>query len=436
VPTAWKGHWYGRAGESLVPLSTDELDRIRGESLPDWSSYLIEDSNVGHLDEEAIQIARKNYKAKQTRKHIGVEVDRMTDEEFLEKLNLIKDGKLTHAALVLLGKPEHENLMKSIARVMWRLYGSHELARDYFEFDIPFITVADRVYEKIRNLVYRYMPDRKTLFTTETMQYDEELLKELINNCVAHMDYAIGGRIYVDEFEDTIVISNPGSFIPGDVRKVLQKGYRAPYYRNPLLSTAMREVDMIDTIQLGIPKVYNIQRSRYFPMPDYDIASTNEVSVTVYGKTLDINYTRLLVDVGDLSIDTVFLLDRVQKKLPLEKNEYKFLRELGYIEGKIPNVYVSLMIANAIDKKEQYTKNKALDDKYYMDLVVKYLEQWGKGSRSDFIKLLTDKLPDVLSEKQKVNKVRNLLSTMGRNEVIKFVNGNQRTGVWILTKSV
>jgi ATP-dependent DNA helicase RecG len=247
------------------------------------------------------------------------------------------------------------------------------------------------------------------------------------------MNYTIGGRIYVDEFEDTVVISNPGSFIPGDVRKVLQKGYRAPYYRNPLLSTAMREVDMIDTIQLGIPKIYNIQRSRYFPMPDYDIASTNEVSVTVYGKTLDINYTRLLFDVKDISIDTVFLLDRVQKNLPLEKNEYKFLRELGYVEGKLPNVYVSLMIANAIDKKEQYTKNKALDDRYYMDLMIKYLEQFGSATKADFISLLSDKFSDVLNDKQKDIKVKNYLAALRKEGVINFSKGNNRTGVWILT---
>jgi ATP-dependent DNA helicase RecG len=248
------------------------------------------------------------------------------------------------------------------------------------------------------------------------------------------MEYTIGGRIYVDEFEDTLTISNPGSFIPGDVRKVLQKGYRAPYYRNQLLSTAMRELDMIDTIQLGIPKVFNIQRARFFPMPDYNLESANEVSVTVYGKTLDINYSRLLFDVDNLSIDTVFLLDRVQKKLPLDKSEYKQLRDLGYIEGRVPNVYISLMIAETVDEKEQYTKNKAMDDKYYMDLIVNYLEQWKEGTRSDFIKLLSDKLPDILSDKQKVNKVRNLLASMSRRDIIKHMDGNQRTGAWVLTK--
>jgi ATP-dependent DNA helicase RecG len=245
MPTAWKGHWYGRDGESLVPLSQEELDRLRQQVRYDWSKQTVEGSSVKFLDKDAISIARENYKTKQNRKHISAEIDLMSDEEFLTKIKLIVDGKLTNAAMVLLGNPDHDNILEVPVRIMWRLYGSNGIVKDYFEFKIPYIAVVDKAYAKIRNLVYRYMPNRNTLFTTETQQYDASLLKELLNNCIAHMDYTSGGRIYLDEFEDTVAISNPGSFIPGDVRRVLKKGYRAPYYRNQLLSNAMKDFDMI-----------------------------------------------------------------------------------------------------------------------------------------------------------------------------------------------
>jgi len=432
TPTAWKGHWYGRDGESLVPLSQEKLDRLRQQVRRDWSKQVIEGSHIRFLDKDAICIARENYKTKQNREHISTEIDKMSDEELLTKLRLIVDGKLTNAAMVLLGNPDHDNILDVPARIMWRLYGSNGIIKDYFEFKIPYIAVVDKTYAKIRNLVYRYMPNRNTLFTTETQQYDASLLKELLNNCIAHMDYTSGGRIYLDEFEDTVVISNPGSFIPGDVRKVLKKGYRAPYYRNQLLSDAMKDFDMIDTVQMGILRVFSIQRDRYFPLPDYNLGGENEVSVKVYGKILDENYTRLLFDSDSLSIDTVFLLDRVQKKLPLERDQYKELRKLGFIEGKSPNIYVSLMVAGIINDRTQYTKNKAMDDKYYMDLIVNYLQQFGSGTKADFKKLLWDKLSDVLDDKQKDDKVRNMLSSMRRNGIIKRISSNRRTGVWVL----
>jgi len=59
------------------------------------------------------------------------------------------------------------------------------------EFNVPFITVVDKVYDKIRNLVYRYMPNQMTLFPTETRQYDANLLRELLNNCIAHHSHKI-----------------------------------------------------------------------------------------------------------------------------------------------------------------------------------------------------------------------------------------------------
>ena len=434
MPTAWKGHWYGREGESLGALSTEELDRLRGQARRDWSKQSIDGSSVRHLDKAAIRLARENYKIKQNREHISTEIDKMSDEEFLAKIKLVVDGKLTNAAMVLLGNPDHDSILETPARVMWRLYGSNDMVKDYMEFNIPFITVVDKAYAKVRNLVYRYMPNQMTLFPVETQQYDASLLRELLNNCIAHQDYAIGGRIYLDEFEDTVIISNPGSFLPGDIREVLKPGYTAPYYRNQLLADAMVKFNMIDTVQMGILKVFNIQRSRYFPMPDYDLSTPRKVAVKIYGKVLDENYTRLLFGRDDLALDVVFLLDRVQKKLPLEKEQYKSLKKLGVIEGKMPNVYVSATIAEIVDERAQYTRNKAMDDRYYMDLMVNYLQQFGKGTKADFIRLLNAKLSDVLDDKQKDNKVRYFLRVMNRRGIIERTTANKRTGTWQLAK--
>jgi ATP-dependent DNA helicase RecG len=432
MPTAWKGHYYGRDGESLGPLSIEELERIRRQIHREWSNQIIEDASLKHLSNEAIQKARKGYKDKHNNEHVSAETDSMNDEEFLTKLKLIVNGKLTNAAMILLGNSDYDNLLDVPVSAMWRLHGSEDRMKDYDEFRIPFILLAENIYAKIRNLKYRYMPDQTTLDTTITLQYNEDLLKELLYNCIAHQDYLQGGRIYVDEFEDEVIISNPGSFIPGDIRKVLKKGYTAPYYRNPLLAEAMMNIKLIDSAQWGILKVYNTQRDRYFPLPDYDFSTPNKVAVTVYGKVLDQNYTKLLFNRSDLDIDTVFLLDRVQKKLPLEKEQYQHLRRLGVIEGKAPNVYFSLNIAEIIDGRAQYTKNKAMDDQYYRDLILSYLQHFGSGTKADIVKLLRSKFSDVLDEKQKADKARNLLMSMSRKGLIKYTGINQRTGSWEL----
>jgi len=434
IPTAWKGHYYGRDGESLSYLSLEELDRLRGQARRDWSKQVIEGSSIKHLDSEAITVARSGYKEKQNREHISAEVDAMSDEDFLKQLRLIVDGKLTNAAMVLLGDPFYDNLLDTPAQIMWRLFDSSDMVTDYQEFRMPYVTVVDKVFEKVRNLTYRYIPNRNSLKTENVLRYDIDLQRELLHNSIAHMDYTLGGRIYIDEFEDYFLVQNPGTFIPGEVLPILKPGYNAPYYRNPLLAEAMTAINMIDTVVMGIRKMFRIQQERLFPMPDYFFMKPDRVSVRVYGKTLDKNYTHMLYDHPEFDIETVYLLDKVQKKQLLTKEQYRHLRFIGAVEGKTPNVYVSSMVAKIVDERAQYTRNKAMDDQYYKDLIIKYLEQWGKGKRSDFVELLKNKLPETLDEKQKVNKVRNYLAVLHRSEIIEREDRNKKTGVWRLTR--
>lgn len=434
IPTGWKNRYYGRDGEALTQLSQEEIDRIRGQKRRDWSKQTVKGAKIEHLDLEAIRLARANYKKRASKPHISDEIDAMTDEEFLTKRKLLIDGQVTNAAMVLLGNSDYDYLMDFAPRIMWRLYDSKGNDKDYEIFSIPFLTVVDKVYAKIRNLTYRYMPNQLTLYPTETQQYDSWLLRELLNNCIAHQDYTIGGRIYVNEFEDKIKLSNPGSFLPGDIQLVLLPSYSPPYYRNQLLAQAMASFYMIDTASMGIRKVYKIQREKFFPMPDYDFSRPNEVSVVVFGKVLDDNYTRILFENPSFDLETVYLIDRVQKNEPIGKEETKLLRRLGVIEGKSPNLYLSAPLAKVIDEKAQYIKNKGFDDDYYKDMIVSYLKKWGKGKKKDFIKLLFDKLPDVLDERQKEYKVRNFLTFMKGARIITTDSQNKRLANWVLVK--
>ena len=193
MPTAWKTRYFARNGESLVTLSQSKIDMIRIQERRDWSKQLLPGSSIDHLDPAAIALAREKYIEKMDQPHIKEEVLAMTDEQFLTKIKLLVNGQLTNAALLLLGKPEHDNLFETAPLLMWRLYAADGEVRDYRIFHIPFLIVVDQVFAKIRNLTYRYMPNQLTLFPTETEQYDRWLLRELLNNCIAHSNYQLGG---------------------------------------------------------------------------------------------------------------------------------------------------------------------------------------------------------------------------------------------------
>lgn len=87
----------------------------------------------------------------------------MTDEQFLSKVKLIHEGKVTNAGMLLLGSADYDYLLASAPSIMWRLYGADGSDKDYEIFKIPFINVVDKVFAKVRNLTYRYMPNQMTL---------------------------------------------------------------------------------------------------------------------------------------------------------------------------------------------------------------------------------------------------------------------------------
>lgn len=66
-------------------------------------------------------------------------------------------------------------------------------------------------------------------------------MRGLLNNCIAHSNYQLGDRIYVNEFEDRLKFTNPGDFIPQEIENVLEASYSPPFYRNQLLADVLSD---------------------------------------------------------------------------------------------------------------------------------------------------------------------------------------------------
>jgi len=418
IPIAWKGHFYARDGESRGALSIHELEQIRNQTKDfDWSAQICENASIDDLDEKAIQRARVNYKEKfplNTK-----EIDSWDDVTFLNKAKIIIRGKITRTAILLLGKEESEHFINpSVAKISWILKDERNNEIDYEHFSCPFLLTSEQIYlTKIRNLKYRYLKN-DTLFPTEITKYEPYVIREALHNCIAHQDYELKGRINVVEFTDELVFSNVGSFIPQKVENVIEQDAPQETYRNPFLAQAMVNLNMIDTVGGGIKKMFNFQRNRFFPLPDFDLSDPYKVIVKIYGKVLDENYTRLLITKADLDLKTVILLDRVQKRQPLIGSQTKLLRQMNLIEGRNPNLFVSAQIASLTGDRTTYIKNRAFDDEHYKQMILNFLEKFGSASRDDFEKLILDKLSDILTVQQKKDKVKNLLQDLRRSNNI------------------
>lgn len=418
LPIAWKGHYYGRNGNSLSPLNLQEIEEIRSQKqVTDWSALICINATINDLDTEAITLARDRYLKKHP--EMSETIKGWTDEVFLNKIRVTINGFITHSAIILLGKPESEIFLKpSISQISWILKDHNNIMLDYEHFYPPLLLNTTRIFNKIRNTKYRYITDR-SLFPEELDKYDTYVIREALNNCIAHQNYVLSGKINVIEKPDELIFENVGNFfIQMSIEDLLEMDTAPEVYRNPFLARAMVELGMIDSVGSGISRMFLQQRKRFFPLPDYDFSDPEKVKVKIFGKVLDPNYTKLLISKTDLSLKTIALLDKVQKKKIITEFELKHLRSLKLIEGRKPNLFISGTVANLIDHKATYIRNRGFDKNHYVKMIIEYLKKYKSASREEIDKLIFDKLPDILEDNQKKTRIKNLLYYMAKEKMI------------------
>lgn len=427
-PVNFKGAAYVRVGSNLTKLK-DFPDFVRQiyNSQKDWSAEIVEGATIDDLDPDAIQKARELYGKKH--EDLKEEMSSWNDVKFLNKAKITLKGKITNTAILLLGRSESEYLISpAVARIRWIYKDSTGNERDFSIETCPFVIATETIYKKIRNFKYRYMnPALLSLVPDELDTYDPFIIREALNNAIAHQDYGCHGMINVVEEEDRLIFSNLGSFIPNSIRSVLENDAPEEHYRNKMLANAMVELGLVDTIGSGIRRMFNKQRERLFPMPDYDF-SNNRVKVTIVGKVLDLDYAMMLTRDKTLNLLEIEMLSRLQMHRQLSDDEIAYLRKRRLVEGRKNALYFAKSVAKATGQEAKYTNDKGFDDNYYKDLIIKSITQHKKMGRPKINELLWNKLPEALSDKQKENKITNLLASLRRAG--KIMQGEKRQ--WIL----
>ena len=421
-----------RIGDSLIEMKGERQAAILSELeiTDDWSVQIVDDASINDLDPDAIEKARKEYIIRNP--YRKAEILAWDNIKFLNKAKVTINGKITRAALVLLGKEESEYLLNPyVACIRWSLRSIGAMQnKDYEILSIPLLLSIDRLYNKVRNVKYRLVqPD--SLFPDEMLRYDMFNIREPLNNAIAHQDYTKCARIEVVEFEDShIIFQNHGVFLPQSVENVVTKDCPESVYRNRFLVEAMRNLNMIETEGGGIKKMFIKQRVRLFPMPEYDFAD-GKVRVTITGKVIDENFARILTENPNISLEEIMLLDKVQKQKLISDEQAAYLRKKKFIEGRKPLFYLAHKVVSKtkdIGLKSQYIKNRSFDDEYFMKMIVEYIKKFGQASRKDIDDLIKNKLSDVLNERQKNNKIDYQLKKLKKAGIVRFSENK----FWIL----
>ena len=431
-PVRFYGTAYIRVGTSKTELHKHpEKERAIWVRRTDWSGQVCEGATVADLDADALLMARDQFRIKHPNQ--AAEVGGWDDVTFLNKARLAVHGAITNAALLLLGKPESATLLSpAVARISWILKDAQNRELDYEHFGPPFLLQVDRVLARIRNLNIRTLPSG-TLFPQEITQYEPWVIREALHNAIAHQDYGLRGRVNMVETPSSILLSNVGGFLPGDVDKVIRQDAPLEIYRNPFLADAMVNLNMIDTQGGGIKRMFQKQRQRFFPMPDYNLAEFDRVQVSISGNILDEQYSQVLMERVDLDLWQVILLDRVQKRLPITREAHRVLKSAGLVEGRYPNPLIAARVAKLTGQQARHIRERGFNKQYYLDAIEALVREHQPIPRREIDRLLMDKLPEVMSEKQKNMKIHNLMAELVRKGKIENW-GSRAQPAWYTTK--
>jgi ATP-dependent DNA helicase RecG len=189
-PLADNGSYWMRAGESLVPMTPEQLQRIFNEAAPDYSAEICSTASFTDLSPEAIEEFRHRWVT-----HSGnSRIRELSAEQLLEDASLLVSGKVTYAALILFGTEHALQRHLAQAEIIFEYKSSERAgpAQQRVNLREGFFSCYDRLWELInlRNDKQHYS---EGLFVYDIPTFDERTIREALLNAVSHRDYRLGG---------------------------------------------------------------------------------------------------------------------------------------------------------------------------------------------------------------------------------------------------
>lgn len=380
MPIARDGAYLMRAGEDLVSMTQDMLSRIFDEAGPDFSAETCPKATLDDLDPSAVE----NMLAMWMRKSGNEALYNLNTEQLLTDAELLVDGEVTYAALVLLGtqKALGKHLPQSEVIFEYRsneasipFQQRREFREGFFLFDEELWNVIDA-----RNEVYNY---EDGLFVGDIPTFDRRVVREALLNAVSHRDYRLGGSTFVRQFSGKLEVVSPGGFTPGVTpENILWK--QAP--RNRRIAEVFAKCGLVERSGQGARLMFERSIRESKRRPDFFGTDDYEVRLTLYGEVRDPRFLQFFQKIGQETLSTfstqdfliVDLVHREQPVPPELQKDLPRLLKLGILEsqgsGRNKKYFLSRRFYVSLGEKGTYTRKRGLDRETNKELLLRHLE--------------------------------------------------------------
>jgi ATP-dependent DNA helicase RecG len=426
TPLQYKGRYLMRCGESLTPMTPERLQVIFAEAQPDFSAL----TRPGATTDDLAPAAIDRFRTLWHRKSRSLDISRLPVSRVLADAELIDaQGGVTHAALILLGKPKALSRHLAQAEIVFEYRNSQSSIpyQQRREFRQGYLLFDDELWNTI-NLRNEVQPVREGMFIGQVKAFNEEVVREALLNAVCHRDYHLGEAVFVRQSPSKLEIESPGG-LPGGItpETIIQRQYR----RNRLLAEALQKCGLIERSSQGVDKMFRLMILESKLRPDYSGSDANRVVLRLFSEVQDPEFLSFLAKAtkrpkGDFDLTDLLLLDDVrQGKVQTATEDVRRLVAEGLIErighGRGTRYILAKKFYTTAGLKAAYTREKGLDRETNKALILTHLDNHeGRGTIQELEAVLKD---------LRRSQIHGLLQELRDEGKVQFV-GNKRSGYW------
>ena len=338
-----------RVGEELTPMSESQYRRIVEEQEPDFSERICERITIDDLDDDAIKVMKEKYARKQKNQMFLT----LPKERILSDLKLTVEGQVTYGALLLVGKAEiiARELPQAEIRVEYR----NSLGKIPFDNRVvymkPFFLMIDELWHDI-NLRNGSFPVSEGSYIFNVPYFNEEVIRESINNAVAHRDYRRQSETVIKLYPQQMTIVNAGGFPHGVTIENILTVPSTP--RNRLLADVLAKTGVVERSGQGVDKIFYDTLSEGKKEPDYSKSDDFHVELTLSSVMHDQGFA--------------IFIDSVQKGLPDEKklSVHEIMTLVKIRDGENPARLDKSVVRNLLDRKLIEKRGKTKGTNYIL----------------------------------------------------------------------
>jgi ATP-dependent DNA helicase RecG len=331
MPYTYDGRAFQRNQTTTVRMTQHRYEQLlvqRGQLNYSWEKLPTKDYHIDLLDAEEI---RRTIKDGVDKNRIPIEVLTYDVPDILHNLDLIKQGKLTNAAVILFAKDVFLNYAHCLIR-MARFRGTEKLG-DFMDNQRIYGN-AFKILSAANQFMMRHLPINSFFETNRFDRIDKLTLpvlavREALINAISHRDYTNhSASISLTIFDDRLEIWNNGGLPPQLKIPDLKKRHES-YPRNELIATIFYKRGWVEGWGTGTVRMIERCREANIPQPEFEEYSGGFAVIFRFKESLGVKFNR--------SSDGVLLNPRQEKILQILHDSDKPLNS-GEIFAKLRSV--------------------------------------------------------------------------------------------------